>query len=82
SRIVTTALGPDLDYPDYTGYPEPAGRPAKPWQRRLGGGLVILVAFLGAVMLGLLLAAGLAGISLAELWNHFTDWLAARGISF
>ncbi|HKA67648.1 MAG TPA: protein kinase [Actinomycetes bacterium] len=81
-RIATTAPGLDLDYPDYAGYQEPAGKPARPWQRRLGGCLVIALAFLGAVMLGLLLAAGLASISLAELWNHFTDWLADRGISF
>ena len=81
-RIATTSPESALDYPDYAGYPEPEGKPTKPWQRRLGGCLVILVAFLGAVMLGLLLAAGLAGISLADLWNHFTDWVADRGISF
>ncbi|HKE51593.1 MAG TPA: protein kinase [Actinomycetes bacterium] len=82
SRIMTVTPGAELDYPDYTGYQEPAAKPAKPWQRRLGGCLVIVIAFLGAVTLGLLLAAGLASISLAELWHHFTDWLADRGISF
>jgi hypothetical protein len=54
SRIATTAPGPDL--PGLRRLPESAGKPL-PWQRRLGGCLVILVAFLGAVTLGLLLAA-------------------------
>lgn len=82
SRPGATVPGMELDYPDYTGYQEPEVQPGRTWQRRATGCLVIVVAFLGAVTLGLLLAAGLGGISLADLWDHFTDWLADRGISF
>jgi len=81
-RMPVTAPAPALEY-DYGEYPEPESpEPATTWQRRAGGCLVIAVAFLGAVTLGLFLAAGLASISLGDLWQHFVDWLADRGISF
>ena len=81
-RMPVTAPAPALEY-DYGEYAEPESpEPTMTWQRRVGGCLVIAVAFLGAVTLGLFLAAGLASISLGDLWQHFVDWLADRGISF
>ncbi len=79
-----TAQGPTLDlgYGDYAGYDEATPEPSRTWQRRTAGCLVVVVAFLGAVTLGLFLAAGLASISLGDLWSRFVDWLADRGISF